>query len=222
MKSSLSGRIISIIIGLAVFSAIAFGTSASIFSALIAGVAIWLGLTLIFSKREKDGAIVVEGTTKLDIDNTIKAGKKLTMEMRQVSFRLSQMEMKSQIDDLCKIAESMFEMLKKDPNDIRIAKQFLTYYLEPTHKIILKYVDLATARPMPADAIEILDRTEKSLPGIRATFLQQKEKMLANDVMDLDTEIKVFETLSGNMKPNAAPGQDKNKPNANMSSPGSK
>jgi hypothetical protein len=51
---------------------------------------------------------------------------------------------------------------------------------------------------MPADAVETLERTEKSLKGIRTTFLQQKEKMLANDVIDLDTEIKVFETLANN------------------------
>jgi 5-bromo-4-chloroindolyl phosphate hydrolysis protein len=93
----------------------------------------------------------------------------------------------------------MFDLLRKDPKDIRIVKQFITYYLEPTHKIIVKYSELATTRPMPADAIETLERTEKSLKSIRATFLKQKEKMLSNDVMDLDTEIKVFETLSSNL-----------------------
>jgi hypothetical protein len=56
---------------------------------------------------------------------------------------------------------------------------------------------------MPADAVSILDKTEKSFKNIRAAFLQQKEKMLTNDVMDLDTEIKVFETISQNMNINS-------------------
>lgn len=186
--------------------------------ALIVGSIAWLTISLVFSKKQKDSAMVVEGMTRQDLGDTIKAGKKLTIEMRQVSYRLMQMEVKGEVEDLCKIAESMFEMLKKDPKDIRIVKQFITYYLEPTHKIILKYVDLATARPMPADAIEILDRTEKSLKGIRATFLQQKEKMLANDVMDLDTEIKVFETVSGNVTSTRPAGEDKSKNTVSSSS----
>lgn len=195
-------------------------TSVSAAFALSVGFISWLTLYLVYSKKQKDSAIVVDGTTRQDLDDTIKAGKKLTIEIRQASYRLMQMEIKSEVEDLCKIAESMFDMLKKDPNDIRIVKQFVTYFLEPTHKIILKYVDLATARPMPADAIQILDRTEKSLKDIRATFLQQKEKMLANDVMDLDTEIKVFQTLSNNMTSTGTSEQDKNK--STVSSSGSK
>lgn len=165
---------------------------------LIAGVIGWLVVILFFSKKERDNAIIVEGMTRSDIDETIKKGRKLTGGMRQAIKRLSQLEICKEVEDLCRIAESMFDLLKKDPKDIRIVKQFITYYLEPTHKIIIKYVELATTRPMPADAVETLERTEKSLKGIRTTFLQQKEKMLANDVIDLDTEIKVFETLANN------------------------
>jgi 5-bromo-4-chloroindolyl phosphate hydrolysis protein len=217
LKSPLAGRIISIIIGVALFAVFYALMPTGVLYALLIGLAAWVMLTLIFSKKERDSSVVADGMTRLEIDNTIRAGKKLTIAMRNASYRLMQMDVRKQIEDLCKIAESMFEMLKKDPNDIRVVKQFITYYLEPTHKIILKYVDLATARPMPADAIEILDRTEKSLPGIRSTFLQQKEKMLANDVMDLDTEIKVFETISGNKPIGGGSTQDKNKSSVSSS-----
>ncbi len=166
--------------------------------ALVAGVLGWLIVILIFSKKERDTTVIVDGLTRSDIDDTIKKGLKLTGGMRQAVKKLSQLEVIKEVEDLCRIAESMFDMLKKDPKDIRVVKQFITYYLEPTHKIIVKYVELATTRPMPADAVETLERTEKSLKSIRATFLQQKEKMLANDVLDLDTEIKVFETLANN------------------------
>jgi len=177
---------------------------------LIVGVLAWLVAALIGSGKNREDKINVDSITRQEIDSTIKAGRKLTAAMRQASYRLQQVEVKKEIEDLCKIAESMFELLRKDPNDLRIVKQFITYYLEPTHKIVLKYVELATTRPMPADAVSILDKTEKSFKSIRATFLQQKEKMLANDVMDLDTEIKVFETISNNMNTGGDSGKDKN------------
>lgn len=197
MKLSTTSRIMSIVAGGAVFALLLF-LLRTLTVPLIAGVLGWLVVILFFSKKEKDEAIIVEGMTRSDIEDTIKKGRKLTLGMRQAIKSLSQLEISKEVEDLCRIAESMFDLLKKDPKDIRIVKQFITYYLEPTHKIIVKYVELATTRPMPADAIETLERTEKSLKGIRTTFLQQKEKMLANDVIDLDTEIKVFETLSNN------------------------
>lgn len=194
------GRVLSIIAGAMIFAALLFAVHASLPSALIGGVIGWLAVTLISNKKEENDTIVVEGLTKQELENTIKAGRKLTSGMRQATQRLSQTEIRHEIEDLCRIADSMFDMLKTDPKDIRIVKRFISHYLEPTHKIILKYADLATVRPMPADAIATLERTEKSLKDIRATFLQQKEKMLSNDVIDLDTEIKVFETVSKNME----------------------
>jgi len=171
-----------------------------------------LAVIIIASIRRKDDFVKVDSATRQEIDSTIKAGRRLTLAMRQASYRLMQIEVRKEIEDLCKIAESMFDMLRKDPNDLRVVKQFITYYLEPTHKIVLKYVELATTRPMPAEAVSILDKTEKSFKSISAAFLQQKEKMLANDVMDLDTEIKVFETISRNMNIEGSSGKDKNPP----------
>ncbi|NLX64720.1 MAG: hypothetical protein GX022_08120 [Clostridiaceae bacterium] len=197
MKLSASSRIISIMSGAAVFAIFLFLVR-DLTLALIAGVLGWLIVILFFSKKERDNSVIVDGMTRSDINETIKKGLKLTGGMRQAVKKLSQLEVIKEVEDLCRIAESMFDLLKKDPKDIRVVKQFITYYLEPTHKIIVKYVELATTRPMPVDAVETLERTEKSLKNIRATFLQQKEKMLANDVLDLDTEIKVFETLANN------------------------
>lgn len=209
MKISTAGRVLSILSGAVIFAVLTFLFPIGLHYALIAGIIGWLAVILFYSKKQNDEAIVAEGMTRSDVDETIKNGRKFTYGMRQATKRLSQLEICQEVEDLCRIADSMLDMLKKDPKDIRIVKQFITYYLEPTHKIILKYAELATARPMPADAIETLERTEKSLKGIRATFLQQKEKMLANDVIDLDTEIKVFETLSGNLNATSAQ-KDKN------------
>lgn len=200
MQMSTTGRIVSILSGAAVF-ALMMVLNVALQYALVAGVIGWLVAALVFSRKESDDKVNVDSSTRSEIENTIKTGRRLTAGMRQAVKKLSQVEITQEVEDLCRIAESMFDLLRKDPNDLRIVKQFITYYLEPTHKIIIKYVELATTRPMPADAVETLERTEKSLKSIRTTFLQQKEKMLSNDVMDLDTEIKVFETLSGNYTP---------------------
>lgn len=167
----------------------------------IIGIGIFLVMRSSLGRKERAKAVAFEGVTFGEIDGIAKTGKKLTTEMRNAINRLGQTDIRAAVNDLCNIADSIFAMLNDDPRDLRIVKQFVTYYLEPTHKIILKYAELATARPMPADAVATLQRTEQSLASIRRTFLEQKDKMLANDAMDLATEIKVFESTAGIQPP---------------------
>jgi 5-bromo-4-chloroindolyl phosphate hydrolysis protein. len=143
LKGSWGGRILSILIGVACFVVMYFLVSDFIW-ALIPAVAAWFIAALITSRSQRDDKALAEGVTWQEINRTIKEGRKLTMGMRQAAYRLLQVEVRREIEDLCRIAESMFEMLRKDPNDLRTVKHFITYYLEPTHKIVLKYVELAT------------------------------------------------------------------------------
>lgn len=183
----------------------------------IIGIVVFFLLRGSLGKRERSRAVAFEGVTFGEIESIVQSGRKYTTEMRNSINRLGQSDIRAAVNDLCNIAESILAMLKDDPRDLRIVKQFITYYLEPTHKIILKYAELATARPMPADAVATLERTEQSLANIRRTFLEQKDKMLANDAMDLDTEIKVFESTAGiQSQPVQKPDAKKN----NMTYPG--
>ncbi len=181
----------------------------------IIGVGLFFVLRGTFGRSERRKAVAFEGVTFGEIEAILASGKKYTAEMRNAINRLGQSEIRAAVIDLCNIADSILAMLKDDPRDLRIVKQFITYYLEPTHKIILKYAELATARPMPADAVATLERTEQSLANIRRTFLEQKAKMLANDAMDLDTEIKVFESTAG-----IQPGIGKNGKDGSRTFPG--
>lgn len=163
----------------------------------VIGLIVFFVLRRKMSKREYSKSIVFEGVTRGEVETLVKAARASTAGMRYAINKLGRNDIRASVNDICDIADSILSMLKDDPRDLRIVKQFITYYLEPTTKIILKYAELATARPMPADAIATLERTERSLVDIRRTFLEQKAKMLANDAMDLDTEIKVFQSTSG-------------------------
>lgn len=217
MKKTTGNLWVSLLGGTAVFAGLYFGLGVLLHFPIAVALALGLiafGTALIaLNQRTKKRTVVFEGTTAGEIDETIRGARKLTQEMRQATARLANDESRADIVELCNISEAMGEMLRKDPKDLRLFKQFIIYYLEPTHKIALKYVDLATTRPMPSDAFETLDRTEKSFKTIRMTFLQQKEKMLLNDMMDLDTEMKVFESVSGvNLDPGkSAEMKDKNR-----------
>ncbi len=212
MKKAGTGHTLSLLTGLGVFAALFFLQGISMAFSITGGIIAWLIVILLFTNKgdkKQNTKVSVDSETKQEIDNTIRMGRKSISSIRQAILRLSQPEVKRQVEELCVIADSILEMLRKDPEDLRVVKHFISHYLEPTQNIILKYAELATTRPMPADAIATLERTEKSLKTIRASFLEQKEKMLANDVIDLDTEIKVFETLTGKSQEQTTGGSSK-------------
>lgn len=218
-KPSVKTTILAILAGIGAIAVLQYGVillarfvSIPFVLPAIIGIVIFFFLRSSLGKKERSRAVAFEGVTFGEIDGIVKTGKKMTTEMRTAINRLGQTDIRAAVNDLCNIADSIFAMLRDDPRDLRIVKQFITYYLEPTHKIIIKYAELATARPMPADAVATLERTEKSLANIRRTFLEQKDKMLANDAMDLDTEIKVFESTAG-IQPQVPTPKDSNSHN---------
>ena len=66
MKLSTTSRIMSIVAGVAVFALLLF-LLRTLTLPLIAGVLGWLVVILLFSKKEKDDKIIVEGMKNSDI-----------------------------------------------------------------------------------------------------------------------------------------------------------
>ncbi|HBR03249.1 MAG TPA: hypothetical protein DD738_11620, partial [Ruminiclostridium sp.] len=103
-----TGRIISILAGALVFALLQLIFQLALPFALIGGVLGWLIVILIYSGRRNKETIVVEGLTRQDMEDTIKAGRNLTAGMRQAIKKLSQVEICLEVEDLCRIADSMF------------------------------------------------------------------------------------------------------------------
>ena len=61
------------------------------------GLIAWLTISLSTSKKNKDDNITADAMTRQEISKTIKAGRKLTIAMRQASYRLMQLEVKRKL-----------------------------------------------------------------------------------------------------------------------------
>jgi hypothetical protein len=95
-------------------------------------------------------------------------------------------------------AAKIVEDLERNPRDVRAARQFLGYYLDATVRICSSYAELAATGLSGEGIAESLARTESLLDTIRRAFEQQHVKLLAGEVLDLDTEIALLEkTMRG-------------------------
>lgn len=107
--------------------------------------------------------------------------------------RIKKAQVRSKLDEICSSVRKILDNFKKDPKDIKAAKNFLNYYLDATITLVEKYVDLSSKEARSQNIEETLAKAENLLDVIKESFKKQYIKLLDDDVMNLDVEIEVLE-----------------------------
>ena len=152
----------------------------------------WRVLRSIHERRAKKAA----GFQFEDIatEKTIRQGIENLRSIRGMTLKIASNEVAKQIQDICRTGAEIFEYIRKNPGDLKKAKQFINYYLDATEKIVNRYVQLSSAKDKSAEVDASLKKVEETLASIDETYKKQLNNLLENDVLDLNTEIKVLET----------------------------
>ena len=82
----------------------------------------------------------------------------------------------------------MLALIEKDPRDIRRARKFLKVYLEGAEQVTERFAALEKEPLSP----EIEHRFRTLLVDMENVFAEQHQKLLENDILDLDVQIEVL------------------------------
>ncbi len=164
-------------------------------TAFVAGI-------LIFKPAGKKELIELQmrGISNEELREVMKEGLPKYQKLMDYSAAMQDGKMKQQVLDIARIVKDIFDDFKKDPKDIRLARQFLNYYLDATIKILDQYKELSLHADTSKEIQESLKRVGKLLSEVKTAFQAQLTKLLDNDVMDLKTEVDLLEktlTLEG-------------------------
>ena len=126
----------------------------------------------------------------------LKEGQQKLLEMKRLQGKIKNPQMRQQISQLQTIAASMFEALKKNPQQVVSAQQFSTYYLDSTLKIINTYINLSEHQAHSADVQASMSKVEQTLRNVHVAYEKQLAGVLQDVVVDLYAELSVLqETL---------------------------
>ncbi len=84
------------------------------------------------------------------------------------------------------------EYLKNYPQKITISRRFLNYYLDTASKISKNYVDFET-KSLRQNREHIKEETKKALIMLETAFDKEFYKLVENDLVDFEADIKVLE-----------------------------
>ena len=116
-------------------------------------------------------------------------------KLRQISntTRMIQSnEVASKIRDFCKVGVEIFDYIKKNPGKVNKVRQFTSYYLDATKKIIEQYVELSGRRDRTPEIEQALQKVEGMLDLIKHTFDRQMANLLEDNLLDINTELTVL------------------------------
>ena len=163
-------------------------------TSLLIAVGVFAARMWLFPPRDKGKELVSPGITRAELDAVLAEGAEKVRAIRNAGRLSDKYEIRQEIEGIAQIADAIFADFKRDPKDMKAVRRFLTYYLDTTQKIVLKYRELSAGYGKTQATMEILARVEQMLPLIRATYEKILEKTLEDDVLDLDVELEVLET----------------------------
>lgn len=188
---------ISILAGIGFFIALktflGYGTILAMLLALLGFIA----LRIAWPKEKKDAQTKLEvsadaGINPREAQRVIDECTDKVREIRAMTIRIRDNAVAEEVRGIARAAMNIVDNFRKDPKDIKRARQFVNYYLDATVKIVTRYVELSNAQVVTPEVEKSLKKVEEIVQSIRKTFEKQHEMLLQDDLLDLDTEVEVL------------------------------
>jgi 5-bromo-4-chloroindolyl phosphate hydrolysis protein len=160
--------------------AIAFGSGA------LLGMYLCYG----FDPRTEKTVTGDHGYSTEEITKTINEAENVILSIENANHRIRNAEFNNRIDRICETARSILVELEANPTAIRRTRKFLLVYLDGASKVTAGYA----STHQQVDSSELEQNFRNLLDNIETVFKEQKDKLLEEDLFDLDVQMEVLAT----------------------------
>ncbi len=166
------------------------GAGHSFLTSLAFGLGAFGGMTLLygFDPRREKMVTGSHGYTAEEISQTIDDAETQITGIEQANKQILNRLFNQRIRVICDHAREILAMLEEDPGDIRRARKFLNTYLDGALKVTEGYADMQKKH----QSEQLTQKFDNVLQTIESVFIEQKQKLLEDDVLDLDVKIEVL------------------------------
>lgn len=185
-------------------------TIAAVIAALATGMIAWLGakhslpVALMFAggvflgmylrygldPRNANKITAAQGYSGHEIQQALADSSRIVRTIEQANDRIRNTELNRRIERICAVADSILADIAADPRYFRRARKFLNIYLDGVLQVTQGYAK--THQQTHSGELEQNFRTV--LDTIETVFQEQRQKLLEEDVFDLDVKIEVLNT----------------------------
>lgn len=179
----------SIILGAITFFAAWFLAKEGLFQSIGFGAAAGAGSLMLYGldplhSKGLDGADAAKVVEALD-------GARAQLErIETAGTKLSSYQDRQRVKSVVANAEAVLQEIEEDPRDLRRARKFLNVYMTGAVDVTERYA----AAEAKGRGDELKDNFSKLLTDMEHVFKEQHDKLLQDDVLDLDVQMDVLRT----------------------------
>lgn len=166
-------------------------------------IVLFLVFLILTQRRSLPGGTKLK---KIDMSQVDDKGEALKMlrengeKMRKIKMSIPKIHdtvVRSKVDEIYRLGERIFSILEQNPAQISTVRRFFTYYLDTAIKFIDQYLYFKkTSKDVRSVSLqETTDKIVSSLDLIIESFQTQIDKLVQNDVMNIEADISVLETM---------------------------
>lgn len=164
--------------GMGLFESLAYGLGA------VVGAVLWYGMDEVTSSSF--GAVRDQDSKEI-----LALSEKSIVNIEQANKHIANQELSDYLSKIVKTSREVVNTLVNHPEKIPQARRFLHSYLGATESVIERYA--GTHQLVDDESLE--QNFKQVLHNIDQVFEEQNQKLLENQVFDLDVDIEVLNTL---------------------------
>lgn len=135
----------------------------------------------------------------------------LASKVQNLTPEIKDKEITKNVDEITNLTNEILTSLRQRPKKVEQVFDFFDYYLDAAYKILYKYILLLKKEPKEARDVEYIEQTPKFIENIKNSFEKQLKNMQEAKMLDIDTEIKIFEKAIGFNKDEIKVGENDGK-----------
>ena len=116
-------------------------------------------------------------------------------QIRELNDRIADEALSAKIDRIEQVSGRIFKAIEDTPAKKNAAGTFLNYYLPTTLKLLENYAAFEEAGVSGENLTQAKSRIEATMDSIVAGFEHQLDELYRTDAMDIDSDIRVMETM---------------------------
>jgi len=169
-----------------------FGAGHPIPVALAFGAGTFVAFVMLYGldpRRKVSLAESYSGSNKR-VSEALQLAEQKIIDIQLASQRITQTELNQRLNRIISLAREILAELARDPRDLRLARKFLNTYLDGAQRVVSGYAEThANGRSRTLEA-----NFRRILVTIEDVFSQQLQRLLDNELQDLDIQMEVLET----------------------------
>jgi len=183
----IAGMTVAFATGVTAFSGVGYSTLNSLAFSIVTFIGYYL-LYGIDPRQDKMGSTIA-GVTAKEVLDALEDAENTIESIDTAAAKIGHRELRQRLSRITTQARAVLRAIEEDPKDLRRARKFLVVYLQSTQQVTEGYA--RTHKKMGSQELE--DNFRRVLDSIEHTFKEQQEKLLKNDVFDLDVQIEVLQ-----------------------------